>query len=209
VGQAREAPSRPTHIIQCDTLDVRRPVRQIVRVSIRPLSRRELFAYLAGAIDSDGTIGIKRSTYAVRVRKDSCQPTYSERLALRQVTPAVPELLRTTFGGSLYLTQPSAVGGKPLFSWSVTDQKAATCLRTLLPYLRVKRAQAENALALRGVKERSKVARVARGRGHVGAAPRRSDLSEAMETCYLKAKELNRAGVSHQKGGQVRCQPSN
>ena len=159
------------------------------------MNKRELLAYLAGAIDSDGTIGIKRSTYAMRVTKDSAQPTYSERLALRQVTPAIPKLLRATFGGSLYITKPSTLHGRPLLSWNITDQKAAACLRALLPYLRVKRAQAENALHLRGVKDTSKRARVARGRGHAGSAPRRKDHGDAMEVCYLRARELNRVGT--------------
>ncbi len=46
------------------------------------MNKREITSYLAGCIDSDGTIGIKKSTYAMRVTGDSGQPTYSERLAL-------------------------------------------------------------------------------------------------------------------------------
>ena len=159
------------------------------------MTKRELVAYLAGAIDSDGTIGVKKSTYAMRITHDCAQPTYSERLALRQVTPEIPVLLHETFGGSLYVTKPSTTHGKELLSWSITDAKAATCLRAILPYLRVKKRQAENALELRGIKDHSKTARVARGRGHMGSAPRLSAFSDAMESCYLRAKELNRVGT--------------
>jgi hypothetical protein len=83
-----------------------------------------ILAYLAGAIDSDGTIGVKRSTYAMRVRGDATQPVFSERVALRQVTPIIPELLRDLFGGSLYMTKPYAERGKPLYSWAATDLRA-------------------------------------------------------------------------------------
>lgn len=150
-------------------------------------------AYCAGVIDSDGTIGVKRSTYAVRVTKDSGQPTYSERVAVRQVDRQAVDLLRSLFGGALYVTKPSG-RGKPLWSWAATDRRAVACLRAILPYLRIKKAQAENCLLLRDVKEQSKRARVAPGRGHAGSAVRPAELSETMEQHYLRAKALNVVG---------------
>lgn len=159
------------------------------------MSRIAVLAYLAGAIDSDGTIGVKRSTYAMRVTKDCGAATFSERVALRQVGPEIPTLLRDTFGGSLYMTKPSAERGRPLYSWAVTDFKAAECLRLLLPFLRVKRAQAENCIALRKVKDRSKRARVAKGRGHLGSAARPTAMTDAMEAHYTTAKGLNAVGI--------------
>jgi hypothetical protein len=152
-------------------------------------------AYLAGAIDSDGTIGVKRSTYAQRVVKDSTQATYSERIALRQVTPEIVDLLKETFGGSVYITQPSAKNGRPLHSWSITDAAAFRCAKCLLPFLRVKKMQAQNLLALRALKGKSAKARVAKGRGHIGAACRPKALTAAMQICYEQAKLLNRVGI--------------
>lgn len=152
-------------------------------------------AYLAGAIDSDGTIGVKKSTYAMRRVGDCSAPTFSERVALRQVQDTIPKMLQERFGGSLYITKPSTQNGKPLWSWAATDLRATNCLKALWPYLRIKREQAENCLALRKVKERSKRARVARKRGHAGSAARPAHLSDAMEAHYLRAKELNRVGI--------------
>lgn len=152
-------------------------------------------AYLAGVLDSDGTIGVKRNTYSVRVIGDSGQPSYSERIHIRQVERAALELFSERFGGNIGITDPSAKRGRPLWNWGQTDRKAAATLTALLPYLRIKRAQAENCLALRAAKEESKVARVARGRGHAGAAPRSTELSAIMEACFVRAKELNRVGV--------------
>ena len=152
-------------------------------------------AYCAGIIDADGTIGIKRSTYAMRVRGDAGAPVFSERICVKQVTSEAVDLLKSLFGGRRGIDNPSAKRGKPLHVWQVTDRQAVVCLRAILPYLRIKRAQAENCLALREVKEQSKVAKVARGRGHAGAAARPAHLTEAMERHYAAAKALNIVGA--------------
>ena len=152
-------------------------------------------AYLAGVLDSDGTIGVKRNTYSVRVVGDSAQPTYSERIHIRQVERAALEVFAATFGGNIGITDPTAKRGRPLWNWGQTDRKAATTLVALLPYLRIKRAQAENCLILRDLKERSKLARVAKGRGYAGSASRSPGFSAAMEACFVHAKKLNRVGL--------------
>jgi hypothetical protein len=153
-----------------------------------------LHAYCAGVVDSDGTIGIKRSTYGMR-HGNGGQATYSERVCVRQVTPEAVGLLHSAFGGSFGKRKASAVRGRPLWEWAVTDQKAATFLRAVRPYLRIKSLQANNCLALRALKDHSKKQRVAKGRGHVGSSRRTPEMSEAMEALYQRAKELNRVGV--------------
>ena len=159
------------------------------------MTRNELMAYLAGSMDSDGTVGIKRSTYAMRITGDSKSPAYSERLALRHVTRQVPTLLRRTFGGALYVTKPYAKMGRPLWSWQITDKKAVACALALLPFLIVKKAQAKNLLRLRTIKEASKKYRVREGRGHAGSSSRSRKHSAAMEAAYLRAKSMNHVGT--------------
>lgn len=168
-------------------------------------ARKLVLAYLAGAMDSDGSIGIRRSTYAMRVTRDARQPVFSERIGLKQVTPQIPMLLKETFGGTLHLQGPSAVKGRPLYSWEATNKVAADALREMLPYLRVKREQAENALALRASKERPRreththreaVETNARwGKAMV----RRLEVSAATiaerEALYRRAHELNHVGI--------------
>ncbi len=112
-----------------------------------------LFAYLAGAMDSDGWFGIKRSTYHQRVRGDAGNPVYSERLGLKQVTPEIPHLLHETFGGRLSQDKGLSDNSRPLHSYQCTDKRAAEACRALLPYLRVKRRQAEVLLELRRTKD--------------------------------------------------------
>ena len=109
-------------------------------------------AYLAGCLDSDGYFSIKRSSYHMRVRGDSGQLVYSERIGLKQVSEHVPSLLHKYFGGYYRIDKPSSRHGKPLYAWSVTDRKAISCVTILLPYLRVKKAQAELLIELRRLK---------------------------------------------------------
>lgn len=109
----------------------------------------ELLAYLAGAMDSDGSFGIKRSTYAMRVRGDASQPIFSERASLKQVTPQVPRLLKETFGGRCAVERASTENGKPLWGWHVSALKAAQATDAMFPFLRIKREQASALLELR------------------------------------------------------------
>lgn len=152
-------------------------------------------AYCAGVIDSDGTIGIKRMSYSMRVVGDSKQPTYAARICVRQVSREAVDLLCSAFGGTIRISKPGARNGRSLFEWSVQDRIAEGALRRLLPFLRIKKAQAENCLHLRDLVARSKVDRVAKGRGHVGASPRSAEISDAMAVAHARAHELNRVGI--------------
>jgi hypothetical protein len=158
-----------------------------------------VLAYCAGVIDSDGTIGIKRNTYAMRAVGDCTQATYSARICVRQVGVEALHVLSETFGGNVRPAKTYAKRGKPMWGWEIRDAIAERALTALLPYLRIKRAQAENCLALRSIIAKSKIVRVARGRGHAGAAPRPAHITEAMELAYLRAKELNAVGVGERR----------
>ena len=152
-------------------------------------------AYLAGVIDSDGTIGIKKNTYSMRVVGDSNAPTYSERVCVKQVEPQAIDMLKQTFGGYRFTGNGSTPRAKRIQGWQVTDKKAAACIKAILPYLRIKRSQAENCLELRKLKEKSKKQRVAKGRGHIGAASRPVALSDSMQQLCDYAHTLNRVGI--------------
>jgi hypothetical protein len=103
-------------------------------------------AYAAGVIDSDGYIGVQHSDYRVRVRKDSQTPTYSARIIVKQVEPQAVDLLRAMWGGYRGVQGPSAKRGRPLHAWEVHSAGAGRALEAMLPYLRIKREQAKNAL---------------------------------------------------------------
>jgi len=116
-------------------------------------------SYLAGCIDCDGSISIKRSTYHMRVIGDAHQPTYSERIMFKQITPDVTDLLKKYFGGYARVEKPSCKNGKKLYAWQVTDKQAYECATILLPYLKVKKRQAEIVVELRKLKSQPKIKR--------------------------------------------------
>lgn len=111
-----------------------------------------VLAYLAGAMDSDGYFTIKRSTYHRRVRGDAKNAVYSEKLGLHQTTPDIPHLLKECFGGSLYMATAASENRKPMWRYTATDKGAAMACKMLLPYLMVKKRQAQLLLELRGTK---------------------------------------------------------
>lgn len=106
-------------------------------------------AYAAGVIDSDGCIGIRRSDYAMRVRGDATQAIYFERVTVKQVEPAAVDLLNALFPATRGITDPSAKRGRPLHYWHIHSRAAGAALVALLPYLRIKREQAINAIKMR------------------------------------------------------------
>lgn len=148
-------------------------------------------AYLAGVIDSDGHIGIKRNTYAMRVRGDAGQPIYAERIDIKQVQPQAVELARACFGGWLGITKAYAKFGKPLHSWHCHSAMAGKALAMLLPYLRIKKAQAGNALALRaliGKGRRWPVPKIVPGEPLVGVVEFASLTGAGHPTIYQAAR---------------------
>lgn len=105
-------------------------------------------AYAAGVIDSDGSIGVHRSDYAMRVRGDAGQAVYMPRVTVKQVTPQAIDLMHDLFGGHRYTGKPTATRGRLLIVWSTHSALAVRVCQSVLPYLRIKRAQALNAIHL-------------------------------------------------------------
>lgn len=133
--------------------------------------------YLAGLIDGEGYIGIKKQR-----RKDCVNPLYHERVQVRMVHEEAIRLLRDTLGGNYYREKPHAHNGRPLYCWQASDLLAVHVLRQVLPWLIVKRENAENVLLLRASKQRTD------GREWRTLRP---EVIEEREAIYLRAKALN------------------
>jgi hypothetical protein len=106
-------------------------------------------AYIAGVMDSDGYFTIKRGTYAIRVTGDSKNPTYCERVGIKQVQSEAVYLIHDLFGGYLCVEKPNCKNGKPLHSLQISNLKAHAFVCAILPFLRLKREQALILLELR------------------------------------------------------------
>ncbi len=117
-------------------------------------------AYIAGIVDGEGYVGIKRSKpYRSQGRTT---PGYHARIQIRMVDEPAIAFLASSLGGSYYKEDAKVKRGRPLFCYQASDAKAAEILRTLLPYLRVKKRQAKKVLELRrlqsrGAKHRTKI----------------------------------------------------
>jgi hypothetical protein len=150
-----------------------------------------LRAYAAGVIDSDGSIGIRLDTYAMRVRKVKAGPVYKERVTLKQIEPQAVDLLHEAFGGSRFISAPQNPRAQPLHSLQIVDRMASTFLEAILPFLLIKRRQAELCIELRRLKDESRKARFAYGRGHRGGGPRPDTLTAAMSELRAEIMRLN------------------
>ena len=161
-----------------------------------------VLAYLAGIIDADGCIRVsKTKPYTQRVT-----PSYHARVHVRMVERDAIDLLDATFGGHVWMQKPTAERGRPLYVWDISDAAAQRALIQLLPYLRVKLPQAENALALRSLQAESRQHRtkVTGQKVMVGqygqriTSPVKCLSDEFVGQChalYLRSRELNRVGI--------------
>lgn len=114
-------------------------------------------AYIAGIIDGEGYIGIKKTR-----PKNMKSVAYRARLQIRMTDEPAIKFISKTLGGFYYKEKPSVAKGKPLYCYQVSDKAAESVLWSVLPYLRVKREQASVVLELRDLqrtsaKERTKI----------------------------------------------------
>ena len=96
-------------------------------------------AYLAGMIDADGCVflGVQKSNRSFELQ-----------VCVAQADEEVPEWIYNRFGGQIYLRQPSkaSYGQNPQFAWTITGRKAIRLLKKILPYMVLKKPQAELAI---------------------------------------------------------------
>lgn len=106
-------------------------------------------AYIAGLMDGEAYIGIKRS------KPYKCQglhnPAYHARIQIRMVDEPAIKFIADNLGGKYYKEKSHSGGGRVLYCWQASDKLAAEIISIVLPYLRVKRKQAETVLALRAI----------------------------------------------------------
>lgn len=163
-------------------------------------------AYLAGLVDGEGCIRVKRSK-AYKHLTGRVNAMYNCSIHVRMVDEPAIAFLRDTLGGWCWREKGThAANGRPLFCWQATDLEAQRILTALLPYLRVKRAAAENGLALRRLqadraKHRTKITGYRNFPNSYGTPRQVANKSysdeyiAACDALYLRSKELNRVGA--------------
>ena len=112
-----------------------------------------ILAYLAGIIDGEGCIAIYGYHGNWIMSHGKRHRGFRLDVKVGMGEPEAVQLLMKTFGGSIYVRKITPNGNKPSYSWTVSAKLAIACLRQLIPFLRVKKAQAEIALEFWDVRE--------------------------------------------------------
>lgn len=142
-------------------------------------------AYCAGVIDSDGCIGMY---------KRPNQNGYRIRVSAAQVKQPAIKLLHELFDGAMFIKNRPSKNWRNLYWWEVTSRDAEKCLRKLLPYLRVKKPQAE--LCLQYYKIKTKLQPII-SNGYKTLGLSKSTI-KAMNALHDKMHKLNQTGVLHE-----------
>ena len=99
------------------------------------MTRPEQVIWAAGFIDGEGFVGISRGT------SRNGRPCHQPMVDVTQARQRAPlDLLVGLFGGRVRLQKTSC---GPAFNWRVTTEQARLVLLAVLPYLVVKRPQAD------------------------------------------------------------------
>ena len=143
------------------------------------MNENEFFAYLAGFIDADGSIGIvtvaKSKTYVVQVCASNCNRTPID-------------MLQQRFGGKVRTRDWKNKKWKINYEWKLTSQKAMSVIEKLLPYLIIKKEQAQIAITAQLLKQKYSRSFL---RWHQDVKAARD---EELEVLKLRCKQLNHRG---------------
>lgn len=161
-------------------------------------------AYIAGLIDGEGYIGIKKSPPYKCQGKVS--PSYHARIQIRMVNEAAIKFISETLGGWYYKEKPSVTNGRPLFCYQASDKSAEVILKTIRPHLRVKDKSADTVLALRALqansrKHQTKITGYRTLKHWAGKPVKVKNVAHSdeylakCESFYLLCKTINRTGV--------------
>jgi len=96
------------------------------------MNTKEKIAYIAGIIDGEGYVGIKKTNN----RTDCRNPQYHEKIQVRMIEESAILFLKETLGGNYYKeTEHSKYSKRPLYCYQATDKRAAEIIKKVHPYL--------------------------------------------------------------------------
>lgn len=97
-------------------------------------------AYLAGVLDGEGHIGIAR-----RAHKHAVTPEGATGIVMAVANTHLPvlEMFKRAFGGCVHSKPKSRYGWHQAHSWHIGGRRALYAIHQMLPYLVIKREQAE------------------------------------------------------------------
>jgi hypothetical protein len=108
-------------------------------VGINIMKKTDL-AYCAGLIDGEGSIGVYKY-------KTSVSRAYAGHLAVSMTRRESLDKIAEVAGGVVYTQKFKTKANKAIYTWKLNIRKAVVFLKRILPYLIVKRKNAENLIA--------------------------------------------------------------
>jgi len=156
--------------------------------------------YLAGLIDGEGTIYIKKTTYRIRNQKysDCVNPQYYPVIQVKLTIPTPLLYLKKKYGGTLYKEKRIYKGKnsfesrKIIWVYQATHKISIKILTDIYPFLIIKKENAQCLLELIKLKNKVKVRTYPK------------ELIRKFEGLYLKIKELNR-GLNNENDSNARA----
>lgn len=148
-------------------------------------------AYMAGIMDGEGCIHIHKQ----KPGPSRINPTYYLSVELVMIDKWICELFRFSFGGSNVNQRKRKEGYNTLYTWAIIGVQATTMLKCLLPYLKLKRAQAE--LGIKFVTEKQLRNRRIDGKYYLTKPPHVAVLEEAE---FILMKQLKGHPASSAQG---------
>ena len=103
------------------------------------MRKTEIMAYAAGVVDGEGNIGIGK-------REDTKGGTFRLYVAVTNTNEWICQWLRMQFGGRVRTMKSAKSNWKIPYRWVIESRAAMLFLEQLLPYLNLKRPQAELAI---------------------------------------------------------------
>lgn len=139
------------------------------------------YAYVAGIVDGEGSIGIARS----KTQEMIGGIRYEMYVTVSNTNEWVIQWLKFNFGGSVSYVKSRAVNQKPFWCWRIQTRQAASFLRLVIPYLRIKQYHAQLALQFQDAKRKRQQ-----------WIPKTKEERELEETQYYRIKQLNKRGLN-------------
>ena len=112
------------------------------------LKGKQLYAYVAGIIDGEGSIDLYKTSAAKE------KPRYALRVAVGITNEWMPQFLKFNFGGSIHCIVHSTPKHKNCWLWVIQARQAGKFLSLIIPYLQLKRPHAELAISYQSRKHR-------------------------------------------------------
>lgn len=145
------------------------------------------YAYTAGVLDSDGCITIYKTTSGGKTPN----PVYSIRVFVNQVTGQTVDFLVGFWGGNVRYRPDPRRNHHGQWVWSIHCSKAYEMLKKCLPFLRIKRKQAEIAIRFKEYKRRAHGKRLRLGHGK-GTGPFPPKVYQRLEAYKQQMHELKK-----------------